>query len=164
MKERAQARIMFVENGKSQKEIASIIGMTEKTISRWSIDDNWRAERSAKLMAEQNIRKNGKMALNNLSEILLSLQKQRNEEASKENPDKEKIEELDKMIISYADSMSKAGKQVTQILDDNKITLTIYLQVMEDIFNTLLSEDSKLHAATLDFQERHIQFICKKLG
>lgn len=164
MKERAQARIMFVENGKSQKEIASIIGMTEKTISRWSIDDNWRAERSAKLMAEQNIRKNGKMALNNLSEILLSLQKQRNEEAGKENPDKEKIEELDKMIISYADSMSKAGKQVTQILDDNKITLTIYLQVMEDIFNTLLSEDSKLHAATLDFQERHIQFICKKLG
>lgn len=164
MKERTQARILFVENNKSQKEIADITGVSEKTVSRWAVDDNWKAERMAKLMNEQNIRKNGKLMLNNLSEILLDLQTQRNEEAAKDTPDLAKIADLDKLIISYSDGFSKAGKQVTNIIDENKVTLSVYLQVMEDIFNALLSEDSKLHAATLDFQERHIQYIVKKLG
>lgn len=164
IKEQAQAKTLFIELGKSQKGIAEMLGVAEKTISRWVNEGNWESERAARQMAAQNIRQNGKLAMGNLSEILLELQTKRNEELKKEIPDKTEIEELDKKILSYTHAIAQAGSQVSKIIEENKITLSVYLQVMEDVFNNLMAEDSSLHAKTLDFQERHIQFICKKLG
>lgn len=163
-KEKAQAKMLFIELGKSQKDIANMLGVSEKTISRWVTDEKWNSERTARQMATKNIKINGRLAISNLSQILIELQEQRADEFSKPMPDKQKIEALDAAIIKYTHGIAQAASQVGKILEDSKITLAVYLQVMDEIFNSLLAEDSKLHTLTLDFQERHVQFICKKLG
>lgn len=163
-KEKAQAKMLFIELGKPQKVIASMLGVSEKTISRWATDDKWNSERTARQMATKNIKINGRLAMSNLSQILIDLQQQRAKEFAKDQPDKGVIQTLDAAILSYTHGIAQAGAQVGKIMEDSKITLAVYLQVMDEIFNTLLAEDSKLHSLTIDFQERHIQFICKKLG
>lgn len=164
IRQRETAKALFMERTKMQKEIAVIVGVTEKTISRWAIQYGWQNERNARLMSDENIRTNGKLAMNNHFQTLIDLQNKRAAEIEKPEPDRLIIEELDKSIMSYTHAIAQANKGVQEILKGNRITLSVYLQVMEDIFNTMLAEDSKLHAATMDFQERHIQFICKKLG
>lgn len=156
--------MLFIELHKTQKDIAGIIGVSEKTISRWAQDGAWENERAARQMAHNNIRQNGKMAMGNLSEILLDLQAKRTKELQQPVPDKTVIEELDKSILSYTHAIAQAGSMVSKIIEDNKITLSIYLQVMDEIFNTMMAEEPKVHALTLDFQERHIQSVSKKLG
>lgn len=141
-----------------------MVGVSKNTVTNWVEKGNWITERSAKQMSDQNIRQSGKEALENLSQILLELQNKRSELKRSGSPDKAAIEELDEKIISYTHAIANTAGRVNKLIEGNKITLTIYLQVMEDIFNALLQEDSKLHAQTLDFQESHILFVAKKLG
>jgi len=163
-KERLQAHTLYNETSKSQKEIAEIVGVTEKTVSRWAIDGGWENERNARLMSNDSIKRNGKMAMDNNFQILLELQEKRRMEMAKPQPDKIAIRDIDKEILGYTHAIAQAKNSVEEILSQSKITLILYLQVMDDIFNALKLEEPKIHAQTLDFQERHIQYIAKKLG
>lgn len=163
-REKAHARRLFIENGKSQKEIARALKVSENTVSVWAKEGNWKGERAARMAASGNIAHNGKLAMSNLSDILLDLQQQRAKALECETPNKNDIALLDQQIISMTHAIAQAGSQISKVLDGNKVTLTAYLQVMDEIFRAMQAEDPKLHTQTIDFQERHVQFICKKLG
>ena len=47
---------------------------------------------------------------------------------------------------------------------DFKISLSTYLEVMEDIFQSLQNWDKDLYIKTLDFQKSHLSTIAQKLG
>ncbi len=47
-KEKRLAKELYLQ-GKSQKEIAMLTGVTEKTISRWVTTGNWKTIRDAKV-------------------------------------------------------------------------------------------------------------------
>jgi hypothetical protein len=47
---------------------------------------------------------------------------------------------------------------------ENRISLGIYLEVMNDIFKNLEHFDKDVYLKTLDFQESHLSTISIKLG
>ena len=52
-----------------------------------------------------------------------------------------------------------------QVMDkDSRITLDVYIDVMEDIFKCMHASDQTLHFKTLEFQETHLRYISQKLG
>lgn len=154
--------MMFVELGKQQKDIASMLGVSEVTISKWAKDENWKAARTALLTTNDNMLENGKRALANLSDIMLDLQAQRAKAVEK--GDKMEVATIDAQLLSTADAIAKTGATFNKFEKSGKITLVTYLNVMDGVFKALQNEDPKLHALTMDFQERHIQDVAKKLG
>lgn len=161
-REKAQAKKMFIDLGMLQKDIAATLKVRESTISKWVKEGNWKSVRTAQMTSNEAVLNNGKMAVSNLSDILLDLQKQRTQYESEGN--KEEVARCDASILSIADAISKTASSVAKFEKQNAITLTVYLSVMESIFKALLQEDAALHHQTLDFQERHIQEMAKILG
>ena len=47
---------------------------------------------------------------------------------------------------------------------ENRISLGVYLDVMDDLFNALRIYDMAIYRSTLDFQEQYIQTITQRLG
>lgn len=161
-KEKEQAKTLFIELGKSQKEIAATLGVSENTISKWATRENWKAARTARMTSTENMLLNGKMAIANLSDIMLDLQKQRAEFVRA--GDKPSIAATDASILGIADAIAKTGSNINKFEKNNAISLVTYFNVMDSIFKALQNENPKLHAQTLDFQERHVQEVAKILG
>ncbi|MCS3265816.1 hypothetical protein NXX78_04615 [Bacteroides fragilis] len=55
--------------------------------------------------------------------------------------------------------MSKWNKARITAQKDERVPLDIYLQVMDNIFDSLRLFDMELYTRTLDFQEQHIYQI-----
>lgn len=160
------AYALFMDGRYTQKEIAAMIGTSENTISSWAAKNNWKASRTAMAMRDDNINKNGKLSLANLTEMLLDTQNKRNAEVEKEEElrDKELIEELNKEIFRISDAMSKIKKSYEGIDKRNKITYDTYINVMDAIFDALKTYDPQLHLKTVDFQMMHMQEMATKIG
>lgn len=164
-KEKAQAKSLYMD-GRSQKDIASIINVSENTLSKWCREGKWESERAARLFSSSKLEDNKKQILITMSEMVLDLQKERKEILAlpEEDQDKGRLLEISQQIVSMSDAANKTDKQGDKRQKENRISLAIYLEVMDDIFNALLVENPKVHNDTIDFQERHVQFISKKLG
>jgi DNA-binding MarR family transcriptional regulator len=53
MEKQAAAKVLYMDNI-SSKEIAAVLGISENTISKWAISDNWKAKRISKEFSDQN--------------------------------------------------------------------------------------------------------------
>jgi transposase len=160
--ERKQAHDMYVDQGKSGKEIAAFLGVQEVTISRWVNDGGWKAERDAKMNSSASQVQNIKQVIADITEQRLDLLIEMKQ--AKADGDKERLKNLNLLAVSLDDGISKWNKTLQNHEKENRLTLTIYLEVMQDVFNNMRHKDEKLHSQTLDFQEMHVQFISKKLG
>ena len=161
-KERRIAYDMFVNRGKSGKEIAQLLEVSEKTISGWVSRYGWKQEREARVNSAPNGLENIRRVISNLAEQRLLIDEQRKE--ALEAGDQKAVFMLDKEAASLADQVSKMNKALENMDKNNRISLSVYLDVMDDVFASLRSQDEKLYLQTLDFQESHAQFISKKLG
>ena len=52
---KALAQELYVRLGKTQKQIAEQVGVTEKTIGRWKEDGNWEALRAAEISGPEEL-------------------------------------------------------------------------------------------------------------
>lgn len=159
-KEKAIAKQLFF-SGKTQAEIAEMLDVREATVSDWAKKGFWREELSAQVVSVESVRNNARMAVANYTEMILDAQKERKE--AEKRGDKTEMAILDKVILSLSDSMAKTRTTVDRFDKDNAIPYVTYVQAMERIFSALRAEDPILHDATLDFQERHLREIGRKL-
>lgn len=161
-KEKSVARLLYVEHQLSQKEIADKVGVQEKTVSIWVNDNGWKEERQARINAPRKQVEDLKQVISSLTEQRLELESQRKNAIKAK--DKALEFDLNKQAVGIADEISKWNKALSHLDKSNKITLETYLYIMDEIFSALQAEDFALHSQTIDFQEKHIQFISKKLG
>jgi predicted transcriptional regulator len=161
-RERSIAKELYVEQGKSGKEIAALIGVQEVTVSRWVTDGGWRAERNAKLNSSTSRLENIKKVIDDITEQRLNLITQIKEATA--NGDKEALVVLNLTAVSLDDGISKWNKTLLNVDKSSRIDLALYLEIMTDVFGSMRAYDEKLHNQTLDFQENHVQFMSKKLG
>lgn len=161
-KEKSVAHLLYVEHHLSQKEIADKVGVQEKTVSIWVNENGWKEERHARVNGPRKQVEDLKQVISSLTEQRLSLEEQRKQAIKAK--DKELEFDLNKQAVGLADEISKWNKALSHLDKTNKISLETYLHVMDDIFSALQAEDYALHSTTVDFQEKHIQFISKKLG
>lgn len=161
-KEQELAKKFFVDFFKSQKEIAEDLGVTEKTVGDWVKKYNWKALRDAKLNNSTNRAENIKKVIAELTESTLKvLDKIKIAEAQ---GGKEEVLALKKETTRIAQEVGMYQKALEKMEKDFKVSLSTYLEVMEDIFEALQNWDKDTYLKTLDFQKAHLQNIAQKLG
>lgn len=161
-KERQVAEKMFIDFHKSQKEIAEELDLTEKTVSNWVNKYAWKQRRDAKLNNTATRSENIKKVIGELTECSLENMK-RIREAEARN-DQAEVLDLKKESTRISQEIGMYQKALEKIEKDFKVSLSTYLEVMEEIFQALQSFDKDVYLKTIDFQKTHIQNIAQKLG
>lgn len=161
-REREVAKKYFVEFFKSQKEIAEDLGVTEKTVGKWVSDGNWKTERDARLNNSANRAENIKKVIAGLTESTLEVMELIKVAEAKGN--KAEVLILKKETTRIAQEVGMYQKALEKMEKEFKVSLSTYLEVMEDTFRALQAYDKEIYLSTLDFQKIHLQNIAQKLG
>jgi predicted transcriptional regulator len=157
--ERKAAKEFYIK-GKEQKEIARLVGVAEKTISQWVIKYGWKSERDARLNGSKNRINAIKEVIGKLTDQRLSLFDQAKK--AEDSGDKEQSLALSKQAASIADEISKYNKTLENLDDKNRMSLSTYLEVLDDIFNAMHRKHPKIYIELLEFQEEHLSHISSK--
>lgn len=161
-KEQEVAKKLYVELYKTQKEIAEDLGVTEKTVGDWVKKFNWKQERDARLNNSTNRAENIKKVIAELTDSTLdTIEKIK---VAEFNADKQEVLALKKEATRISQEVAMYSKALEKMEKDFKISLSTYLEVMEDIFQSLQNWDKDLYIKTLDFQKSHLSTIAQKLG
>lgn len=161
-KEQEIAKKLFVDFFKTQKDIAADLGITEKTIGSWVNKFNWKALRDAKVNNSTNRAENIKKVIAELTESTLDVLEQI--KVAEFNQDKEEVMRLKKETTRIAQEVGMYQKALERLDKDFKVSLSTYMEVMDDIFQSLQNYDSEIFIKTIPFQKAHLQSIAQKLG
>lgn len=161
-REQEVAKKYFVEFFKSQKEIAEDLGVTEKTVSNWVTKNNWKVERDARINNASNRAENIKKVISELTDSTLDILEKI--KVAEFNGEKEVALSLKKDTTRIAQEVGMYQKALEKMDKDYKVSLSTYLEVMEEIFQALQNWDTELFYKTIEFQKSHIQTVAQKLG
>ena len=162
-RERRTAQILYVDHNLTAKEVAERVGVSEKTIGDWVDQQNWKALRDAKNSSPAKRINNIKQIISTMSDEWLSVDREvKKLEATGGDP--KVIAELRTRIKSIDDAVSKWNKTLENIEKDSNVSLSTYLYVMEDVFDSLAQYNRDLYIKLVDFQEHHINKVSIKLG
>lgn len=161
-KEKAAAKVFYLKQGLSNKEIAIKVGVSENTIGKWVSTGKWEQERAARLNSSRE-------RSEAIKEVITSLTKRRIEvfkeiEEAKQSGDNLLEAGLKKESAALSQEVAIHTKALEKMEKEYKISLSVYLEVMEAIFKDMSLYDQKLYMSSLDFQESHILNITQKLG
>ena len=160
-KERKTAYDYYVKLGLNAKDIAAKGLATEKTIGNWINKYGWKEQRNAKTNSTRE-------RLDRINQVTDRITKQRINlfqeiEEAKEAGDQNLAAKLQKEAVQIDDAISKWNKRVENLEKEGRISLTVYLEIMDRIFNALQVHSPELFLKTLDFQEEHLNDISLKL-
>jgi len=162
-RERNTARILYVNEGKSGKEIALMLNIAEKTVSAWVEKYAWKSARTAKVTSSDNRIANLKRIIDDIAEERLQLQAELADlTKTKSNEAKQKairiaMAAIDGTVAQWNNVLINAEKET-------KITLGVYLTVMQRVFKAMYLFDAVMHNQTIAFQDQHINDITIELG
>lgn len=159
-----EARRLFVWEALCAKEIASKLFISEKTLSKWVNEHEgvWKKERQARLTSTESGCSNIRQIIQMLSEDRLNLMHAISE--AEQNGERDRAYGLRAEASAIDASVEKWSKQLIDKEKRNRITLAIYLDVMDRIFTALKLYNPALYSETLDFQESHVYYITKQIG
>lgn len=156
-KEQKLARVLYVNEGKTAKEIAAIVNVTEKTLGAWVDKFGWKEQREAMANAPDKLVKNLKELINTLTEQRLELERQ------KHYDDDEAKAKAAKDKARLADEISKWTKALDAANKETDIPLATYIRVMEQLFADMQKKHPKIYMQLVDFQEDHINELASRL-
>lgn len=131
-------------------------------MSQWANEGQWRKEKKARQSTASVSTDNLKKIILLLSDRRLEIEDQINE--SIKAGDSALELELRKQASSVSDEISKHNKTLQTIQKESKVTLGIYIDVMDDIFDHLRNEDPELWEKTIEFQTTLIRKKTNELG
>ncbi|MDR3133889.1 MAG: DUF1804 family protein [Prevotellaceae bacterium] len=156
-KERSIARTYFTELGKTCKEIAALIGVSEQTLSTWRAKEGWDDIRSARMSRVSVRTDNIRQIINGLAEQRIELDEDLKKAEATGNA--EETAKILQKIAGVDDGVSKWNKTLESLTKEDKLSISDHLTVMERIFDALRQFDEKIYLSTIDFQEYYLQQI-----
>lgn len=159
-----EAHDLYVREGMMCKEISERINVSERSVSNW-INENdalWKKERQAFVISSNKQGDNLKQIINILADQKLELLRLIDEAIAE--GDSNKVLELRKQAAGLDNSVAQWGNQLKEVDKKNRITLAIYIDVMNRIFDGMKVYNAELYFQSLDFQENHLREISKILG
>jgi len=167
IKEKQTAKLYFVEQGKTAKEIADIVKVSQQTVGKWIEQENWKNLRTATALQ-------GDKQIANIKEIINIAAEQRLELAAKlkntPTNDTQTREAIHKQI-NQADNSALYWNKILENFDkENRISLSVYITVQERIFNALYmyldtefsteqitaTERKRITEIVVDFETQHV--------
>ena len=162
IKLRRTAYEYVVEQGKTQKETAIILGLPEKTMSEWAREGGWRELRKTRQSAASTARENIQRIISLLSDKRLNLEYQINEAIDAGDTDLELRLRKDAGRIS--NDMAYQNKALGELNKEKGATLGMYVDVFDEIFRALKSYSPELFDNTIEFQTLHLRRKSNELG
>jgi transposase-like protein len=160
--ERKLAAVMYIEQGKTAKEIAAKLSLSENTLGKWVADGNWKERRTAKITAGDSLIRSYRTLLQTLVDKRQLLEKEPAKRPGEDDEQRlERAAERDRDKVRLSDEISKINKALDNAEKENKIPLSTYIKVMESIFDSMQKDCPKIYLQLLDFQESHINNIAK---
>lgn len=153
---------LVVMQGYDQKEVAKILCISEQTVSAWSQEGGWINEQKARQQCFSSDTTNTKEIIKLLSEKRLSLEMEIRD-AEKEG-DKDLELSLRKEARALSDEIAKHNKTLMNLDKENKVSLGAFIDVMDEVFNSLRVYDEELWEKTIMFQESMIRRKTNELG
>lgn len=120
---------LFMETDKSQKEIATIVGTTEKTFTKWKVDGDWELLKQAQTITAKNIITN---LYNKAYELSL---------ADKVDADK---------LVKLANTIEK--------LQNKKVSIAHIINVFKDFTTFAFGENAELAKQINVLQKKYVDF------
>jgi transposase len=148
---RKLAYIYFVEHLLTQKEAGEKAGVSKNTMTAWVSDGNWKQERDARIFSTNQRAENIKSVLGALAEETVELAKE-----MRGTKDRAEAKDIRISLASIADQAAKWNKSLDNIQNKEKISLSVYLSVMEDVFKRMYTQHPHLYNQLIEFQEELI--------
>ena len=157
-RERAHSRILFVDKGKTAKQIAIEVGVNENTVGKWIEKYNWKRNRAANILSKESRQENLIEIISSFASDRLELQREV-KELIENKADSESINDVRKQIARIDDAVSKWNKTFTSVKKDNEINQLILINVADIIFKHFDSMFPHLLKESTEFQEYFINEI-----
>ncbi|SHJ75774.1 Phage terminase small subunit [Hymenobacter daecheongensis DSM 21074] len=139
-RERELAKELFLQGGKTQKEIAGMVGVTEKTLSTWAEVGKWDVLRSGRLSTTTQAVVNMKEMLRLRSEEILT-------------------DMRDGSATRYGDELLKITMAIEKL--EGSTSLTTYIQVLQEFMLFVGGKDHTFRGQLADCQSA---FLNSKAG
>lgn len=173
------AFLYFTKEHLTAKEIAVKLKIRPNTVGDWIKKENWKEIRDAQInqsgerldRIQQVIDDLAIERLQIMQEIKdIPVQIKKLETEIREIPNKsitdpmrievadlkEEVKNLKRQTVYIDQGIAMWNKTLSNFHQENKITLTKYIEVMNKIFEGLRSQDESLYLKTIDFQRDHI--------
>lgn len=157
-----QAEFYYCEKFMNQKDVAAKVGVTEKTVGNWVKKYDWKNKRQQQFNATKHRTERVKELISRLTDRNLQILDQIKE--AEDLGETEKAITLRNESNKLSQEVAMQSKLLQQIDKDARITLNVYLEVMEDVFKAMQGDYPDLFQRSLDFQEEHLNNISQKLG
>lgn len=151
----------IVVQGLDQKEVAQKLDVSEQSISKWAKEGRWKEEREARQHCASVDIDNTKRLLSLMAKQRLNLEKLIQDAVAGGNAEEEA--RLRKQASALSDEMSKINKTLISLGGKN-YTLGVFIDIMDEIFNSLRIHDEGLWEKTIDFQSQLIRKKTNELG
>lgn len=149
VREQKLAEEMYIKGKKTAKDIAVLVGVSEKTIGDWAEKFKWKDRRNALIGSAQN----GLLNINNLIDIYA--EKLIEMESDKDAKDEAKIK--------LVDAIAKLNKTKDSFEKEHRIPYNTYINVMDSIMSDMLSKiEPKYQVVVIDFFEKHTNELALK--
>lgn len=162
-RERKHARILFVDKGKTAKQIANEVGVNENTVGNWISKYNWKRDRAAKILNTESRQENLIEIISSFASERLNLQQEIRALIKKDATSKE-ISELRKQIAQIDDAVSKWNKTFATVKKDNEINQLTLINAGDIIFKHFDSKYPHLLKESTEFQEYFINEVVEIYG
>lgn len=120
---------LFLDTDKTQKEIAEIVSVTEKTVTKWKTEGDWELLKNAETVTARKI-------IENLYKRAYTLSQDENSKADD--------------IIKIANSIEK--------LANKKVTISQIINVFKDFTTWAFSEDAELAKEINLLQKKYVNY------
>lgn len=176
--EKTLAKESYINHNKSEEEVANKYKISLRTVQRWIKEGNWKKLRDSKANGSDQRIERTQLVVDSLTEKRLQII----EDEKVIRKSLENIEGLDSEVInnkrkdlrveqeflrasaaSLDDAIAKWNKRIENLNKDGKVTLSVYMEVMERIFEAMRLSNEPLYMQSLDFQENHLEDVASRL-
>lgn len=161
-KELQVAKFFYVDKLATAVEAATQAGVSERTLSKWVTKYGWKAEREARVGSQSSRTENLKETISLASQERIALSGELKDALAL--GDIKQIADLRQQIARVDAGVANWNKTLSSLDKEYKITLSTYLEVMDQIFDALRVYNMELFLKTTDFQEQHIHSVSARLG
>lgn len=149
IREQKLAQDLYIKGKRTAKDIAQLVGVSEKTVGDWVEKFKWKERRNALLGSAQN----GLLNINNLidayAEKLVEM----------ENDPEAKQDQKTKLV----DAIAKLNKTKDGFEKEHRIPYNTYINVMDLIMSDMIAKiEPKHHLVLLEFFENHTNELALK--
>ncbi|MEO7977767.1 hypothetical protein [Flavobacterium sp.] len=149
IREQKLAEDLYIKGKRTAKDIASLVGVSEKTVGDWVDKYKWKDRRNAILGSQQNGLQNINSLIDMYAESLVAM----------ENDPDAKQDQKTKLV----DAIAKLNKTKDSFEKEHRIPYNTYINVMDSIMSDMLIKvNPKLHLAIMEFFENHTNELALK--